>query len=39
VRPQTFLEKLAVKDFAGRAFEELRLKTAIVDLIDGAGGG
>ena len=36
VRPQTFLEKLAVKDFADKVFEELRLKTAIVDLIDGA---
>jgi hypothetical protein len=36
VRPQTFLEKLAVKDFADKVFEELRLKTAIVGLIDGA---
>jgi hypothetical protein len=36
VRPQTFLEKLAVKDFADKVFEELRLKTTIVDLIDGA---
>jgi hypothetical protein len=36
VRPQTFLEQLAAKDFADKVFEELRLKTAIVDLIDGA---
>jgi hypothetical protein len=36
VRPQTFLEKLAVKDFADKVFEELRFKTAIVGLIDGA---
>jgi hypothetical protein len=36
VRPQTFLEKLAAKDFADKVFEELRLKTAIVGLIDGA---
>jgi hypothetical protein len=36
VRPQTFLEKLAVKDFADKVFEEVRLKTAIVGLIDGA---
>ena len=35
VRPQTFLEKLAVKDYADKVFEELRLKTAIVGLIDG----
>ena len=36
VRPQTFLEKLAAKDFADKVFEEVRLKTAIVGLIDGA---
>jgi hypothetical protein len=36
VRPQTFLEQLAVKDFADKVFEELRLKTAIVGLIDGS---
>jgi hypothetical protein len=36
VKPQTFLEKIAVKDFADKLFEELRLKTASVDLIEGA---
>jgi hypothetical protein len=36
VRPQTFLEKLTAKDFADKVFEEVRLKTAIVGLIDGA---
>jgi len=35
VRPQTFLEKLAVKDYADKVFEELRLETAKVGLIDG----
>ena len=38
VGPQTFLEKLAVKDYADKVFEELRLKTAIVGLIDGVRG-
>jgi hypothetical protein len=35
VRPQTFLEMLAAKDYADKVFEELRLETAIVGLIDG----
>ena len=35
VGPQTFLEKLAVKDYADKVFEERRFKTAIVGLIDG----
>ena len=35
VRPQTFLEELAAKDFADKVFEERRFKTAIVGLIDG----
>jgi hypothetical protein len=36
VKPQSFLEKIAVKDLVDKLFEELRGRAAIVGLIEGA---
>jgi hypothetical protein len=36
LQPQSFLEKIAVRDLATKLFDELRYKNAIVGLIEGA---
>ncbi len=36
VKPQSFLEKIAVKDLVDKLFEERRCRAAIVGLIEGA---
>ena len=36
VKPQSFLEKIAVKDLVDKLFEEQRCRAAIVSLIEGA---